>query len=1440
MKKRDLLLAGLSLFSVSAFAQLGPHGESEPVRYDDDAKMIFIQDFEGSADWDTIKLRYDAKHQTTLYTWDTEPVDSITQMTYYKRNYKGGETDNPSGGTNIYDRTNKQWEIAGVRDTLMYLYNGVLRTDAEHPEDSILKYDKQRIVVHGSIDDSQHGLNDMGLDRFGEDGGNQYFEYESAYGKGLINNAWSDGKVAEYRRNLFVRLTPGTITDNGSYRVTVFVRAKSTAVDPANKIDPTIGLQLMRGYFHSEKPFMAQPTVKVSSNWWGTSVTSYEFNDKVDYKLYPVVDEKQDPEYMWEKITLMAYYMNDSIGDASAYLLSYYWHDDWDWNVQVDDDGNVLPKGEEGNAATLKFIKQPDKYFVRMAFRSDSTIFDVDNLSLTKSWIGGVEHWRDMIRVDFGYKTNMKDLAIAARDKNNIDAVELPGQYFDVWAHYLDPFTGDSVWEYIPINSAEYHGDGYMYMWTKPYEEDNSMRQFYPGDEVLVTFRNPIDNDSLRLFYNTDIYPNGLDEEWIKNGKNVFDFHNEISSYNPTIAVSNGKTVLSLKNLPPVLQKLPHPEGTFGLHDTDSLVFYFSRKVYSANTGDDNTDYTFVTVTGANGIPEYWTITSYYDGRTVITRPQSYIDTYGPLAGDYLIHFDLVTHLEDADITNNDHYGDDVDLNLHFGEFSANPEVKIFAESDWRNKVTGTNRPYPTNIYVHSEATGETFRIGDGKNTSGKCGLYQVGTGNDCLFYLAGRADAGKFGNLYTTPISLEAGVCNISFKAVGWGTDDLTTTLYVYAKPSETITEENGYALLNGITNKTVVGKFKAGKNITSMDSSKDWPDGTPVYSFNFSVPSDGEYILEWAVPSMSSGGNNYFGVAIGNFTIQNVGNLSFDPVVNLNKAIAAADEKITAATNNSQYQGAAFEAVQRVRAHGAGYIAATIAANAAPAEDQGHLQKAYADEAQMINDTVKAMQLQMDTVDAFFKARADAQTKLDIYSDSLVAYFGLAAREDLQTLVSGFSTYDCSTKAPGVIAADTKKLTDAMKALDDRKALNDKLDAAFAEAEAFRDSTEIITAYGSTDEYEDLCDLIFDLSVVDPIEATDAEINDMISALAEAEKAILLSEYYQDLKPYLAGVATKRIELLDSLATALGVVFDADMLGRIASVDTDDDDLADDMKDAITEAIYNRANDGNKNPVDLTGFIKNYYLYATPRVVDRSDKNMPENKDDLGADPGFAQIQKVQHQYNKVPIWIMILKQEFNDLYPGWTVIAKDNGNCMVSLEAQGANNAQMSENPPVFDAQISMDWNGRAEMKSIVEGLPVGTYSLSVDLMQNGNASNTTLEATVGGKSYKATAASDAKSLTVDGINVVDPEDGTMLIDFNLASGNNWSEADNFSLTFTPLAGFDYSQVATVIDLAQVESDGEYEYYTLTWIKVEYPEKNQVYFRKSGNVVEKIIFK
>ncbi len=1393
MKKRDLLLAGLVLFNVSAFAQDGP------TRYSDDAKVIFTQDFEDAPQvFNEIRLNPSPKRPTTLYTWNEKPVDSIMKVAYYVKSdsVASFKISKPS------EMQGEQFEIAGLRDSVIMMYDGVMRTDAAWPDDSALQWDAHFILEHDG--ESQHGDNiggaQYGLDRYGEDGGDQYFRYKSATSDKLANRAGSNGDhyVPEYRRNLFVRNIP--IEEKSSYRVTVFVKPTRYSVSTA--IKPRIGLDLMRGYFHSEKSFLVDLE--------GTTT----FSDKTDYTT---LDEGQ-----WNKITLMAYYNNEEVGNASPYLLSYYWQTDWDWKVNVDADGKVA---EEGTPKTLRYIQQPDKYFVRLSFRSDSTIFDVDNLSLTKSWIGGVEYYNEMIRVDMGYETNLGKLADAALEENKIASVELPGTYFDVWGRWEDTHE----WEQVPILSAEYQGDGFMYMWTEP-EEDGTPFTLDVYDSLLVSFTNPQD-PALRLMYTGDRYPNGVDSAWAANKENrvVFDFHNEIAYLNPTIMKSpvTGKAVRSLAELTPVLQKETIVDGAFGLaSDTRELTFKFSKNLSFDNLGATSNK-TTVTLTG-NGVTEYWTIKEYPEdakGFTTIERPAQYNT---PLQGDYVLNFRKVTHLKNPNPERSEDYSDPVTINYHFGEFDTTTRLEGF-DTNWDVKENEAEAVCFGTAIIDNNT--QKYKEGDGKKGAGSRMYRQSPKGQfSCSYYMSPRGGSVN-GQLYIGTgddrysINLTAGIdYKLTFMTLGWD-NKAQTNVYIFPKPVE------GTPADVKAEDKTKLGEFTPTNSVGNAEGRKTTYVVSTADTINyfFTVPADGKYIVEFEMPSSAGWtGTLYSDIHITKANDTHVGDLSDVSVSRINKALDNAYKAIQAA-EPAKYQGADLENLIKVKAKSDGFIAAKKATNL-------NLPSEYEEEAQIIDAATSALKLHMDTVDAFNKALADAQAKLDLYdADTLKAYKNLVVVGDLQTAVTRFDGYDFSAQAPGQINADTKILLDAIKAVEDRQALNYELKDAKTAASAILLAN---AKYSALAAYVDLEDAITSANELDSIAAVDEEINSTISALSGAIRPVKLLAY--------ANVITKRITALNSLATELGVEFDSDTKTRIADAVIDDDELADLMKTMITEAIYNRVNDGNNRPLDLSAFIKNYYLYATPilnEVSSVTKDNGNTLKNATIVTPG-AQIQHIEHRWNTNQVWGVILDVEFDNLYPGWSFTANNNGgsgNRYVTPDDEGYPTFTGEDETKylAFDGQLAMDWNSKAEMKQVVTGLPIGTYSLGINLKNNGNPGSTSLTAIVGEDTYKGTNPSGTGVFSVDSILV--GAEGVMAIDFILASGNNWSKADNFSLTFTPRADFDYSTVATVVDFAQAEiAAGEYEYYTLTWIKVEAPEKGQVYFRKSGNVVEKIIFK
>ena len=1382
--------AGLFMCVAMSHAQ---EGINKPIRYDDEPKVVYLQNFEEQPQWHAIRLSEDPNRPTTFYTWQSSPIDSITKISYYKRNDPNDTSSSLSSEVDIYDGSS-QWDIAGIRDTVIYLYDGIMRTDAAWPGDSILQWDSHAIMSHTNA--TQHGENDnkeYGLDRYWEDGGNQYFSYTSAtshgygYGRDGGSGGWmpshdehsptQDHYTPDYRRNLFLNNIP--IEDNSSYRVTVYVKP-SLEAKLQKGIIPRIGVDLLRGSWHSEKPFMVD-AVSITSS---LSTKYATFNDKSDY-----TDMEVDK---WNKVTLMAYYNNDSIGDASPYLLGYYWIGDWDWNVKVGNDGSVLNDGQDGVPATLKFIKQPDKFFIRMAFRSDSTQFDVDNISVTKSWIGGAEYFRDMLRVDFGYQTNLGELAEKEKAENKIGAVQLPGNYFDVWALWRDADDPSiTFWEQVPILSAEYQDDGYMYMWTEP-DDDGVARHFDGADSVLVSFYNSQLPDNLKLMYTGNLYPNGLDKEWIASGKQVFDFHNEVASYNPTIGISpvTKKHVKSLVERCPVLQKEPYEDGTFGLDpNARSFEFKFSKNLSFDNIGKLSAK-TKVILRG-NGKEEYWNIKDYpaddISGWTTIERPAEYTDD---LAGDYVLSFEQVTHLKNPDLDNSEDYGDPVKLNYHFGDFSVNPQITTVFETNWNDPENVTESVcYGTAVI---DANTLYYKEGDGSKKSNCSRMYrQSDEGQvNCTYYLSPRGGSVD-GQLYIGvgddkySINLNAGITyRMSFFILGWD-GKCPTNLYIFPKPEystpNTVATEDKIKIAEFTPTNQVANNVvrKADYVITTADA----------MSYQFTVPADGKYIVEFEMPS-SAGWN---GTLYSDIHITEVGDLSDVPVLRINKALASAAKMLAAA---AKYRGADYDALTRVKSVADEFIAIQKASMV-------NRPSVYEDEGKEVDAAVSALKLHMDTVDAFDKSFAAVEAKLAVYADSLKAFEGLAVVDDLKAIKTAMSNYAYSEKAPGVIAADIKTMEAAVKAVDDRQAINDQFITAIAEAEY---SLADPMACKYVTEASNLYETISDAEAFDAVAATDDELKNQMASLNEAKMAL-------DNKILAADVVTIRIKALDKLAKSVGANYGdaaAEIQGRIDNIDSDDDGLANLMKAAIKVALYSKiANGESIGVIDLTPFIKNYHLYATitSPIVDNSSKTLPGARNDAelkaANNPG-SQIMKVGHQWGAdaldKKIWVLMYGEAFDNIFPGWTVESFITDHGMVTPD--NLNYTNLSKGVPVFDGAVTLDWYSKAELKTVVEDLPAGIYSIGASLA-NGRAANnnTTATLTVASsdnsltQTEKPTTATTGK-YSLDSLAVAD---GSLSIDFDIETKDGSANIDNFTLKFQADDNIDY---ATALEYAEAE--------------------------------------
>ena len=1349
----------------------------KPKYSDSDPKVVFEQLFE-----DDFK------------SWSETPVDTIDGIYYFK-------TDklNPSSSTKIW--SDAAWQTGFIRrDTVIDLLNGVMQTDNQKDIDGNAFYDDSyNIISDGGTDIARNSA----LGEYGVNGGSHFFRYSAGDGSKVVNA--SGGSVPEYRRNLFVRLKPGDIEDNSSYRVTMYLKTTKMAngAGVKNSTAANFTAELMRGYFSSEKDF----------------VMGYEHSaDRVAFNF-----SKNDfIDGQWEKLTYMAYYLNGTVQENYCYYNGYHdsWGEYWRWKY----DGIKEDTGFD----SLCIIRQPDKIFLRISFRSDSTIFDLDNISITKSYIGGIQHTDDMLRVDFGYQTNLKQLAKDAKKRTNIPAVELPGKYFTVLGR--DSLTHE--WKNVEINSAEYHDDGYMYMWTKPRKIGNQTRPVYFNsyDSVLVSFVNPsAEEDTLALYYNGSTWPNNLDADWVAAGKRVFDFTNELSTPNPNI--KNG--VYSMKNRPPVLQKAPYENGSFGLDGkTSELRLGLSKLIVFDPNEDGSSDKAFCQVFKNGVLTEIWPVSEAGDNYAVFKRKNTATD----LDGDYTFKFVQLKATGTA-------YGDPIVLNYHFGALNLNPEYTQ-PNSDWRGELVNPNETggcIPASTYIHDGQT--AFMKGDNKKTSSKSRLYVLDYPDldNCAYYIANRTndkDYAVTGNMYSI-VHLKADDYTISFKACIWNTSTCPQAkLRFFPKPDQAIENgDAGFALMEG-AEKTELGlinptKMVAYNSVQNVSTGK-WPQNedeeltVETFSYPFTIATEGDYVFEWVV-----GSGNTNGILVGNYFIKSTHSSSADTYVSMiNSALEKADAKkaeIDASTR--KYKGADYEQfvayLNRIRVDAF----------------KEHAPSVYNANATAITAAATAMQYRMDTVDLYY-------TAMDTVIGALTAnaaYSDIDAYKKLNDLKTQYGNYDCSRYTSAEVSATADLLNAAIAKLSDRIEKTDNYAALLEETKIVLDSTYVL--------FEDPKLEGKDLAEYDTLKQT--------YEAADAKKAVLntltddeffgLYDGLESLKDaYVFGMEgivakTRQIRELFALAETLGYDFGGaatkdSLKNLIINLRKRDAVLENVIKEAVVLQIYKKFAAGESfDSLDVSALIPNYYLYT--------DGVAGENME------------------QKSGIWVVKTIDGGNStVLPGWTFasIGGSNGYWMPTTTTVGAGDGHDWTKSHAFISGLRCGPQTSGTINSDSFNVPAGFYQFG--LRGYNQTSNVALElisdscslGTGSGSSlkdvYNGGSKFNYKNVSVDSIKV----SGNTVINIKQTSASG-SEFDMryFFLILRGSLDVDYAALATAQEtkladlitfVAPVSNAADavaVQYYNLNGVQIAAPEAGKIVIKRTilsngASIVEKILVK
>ena len=1445
MKQRDLLLAGLLLLGGSVFAQNAPD-----LTNPNSAKQVFFQGFED--DWNT---------------WSTTEVDRITQLEYWD---KSGTDENS---------TMKPWDdgwtkISQKRDSLMILYNGVVIIDDAEKKKSIknAKGDVNKIELWGEEsydpatiieenDPNSKRAQDLAL--FGEDGQSHYFKFTSDTIKTKPDNtqSYTNNLSARYRRNLFVRLKPGDIEENSSYRLTFYVKAKKIDghSDPVTGIPynskPTIYADVMRGYFHNDVAF----SMGYLDN--NKDTNPYGYTDKFEYTKN---DFFADGDWdNWEKVTFMTYYTTDSIADYFVFKSGYWWAGDSSWIWTKDKN----PTKDKAEPYDLNYIVQPDKFFVRLGFASDYTEFSIDNMSLTKSWIGGCEYYQDKMRVDFGYKTNLGDLVAEEYARSGIKQLALPEENFTVWAQK----KSDDSWVKMPLRYGEYHGDGYLYLFTKivndvPLTFDTNIYK-----KFLVEFKNPTDNPKLALKYTDRPFPMGNNASWIKKGKYVPDFVNEIAVPNPTASIWKG--VYSIDDLPPVVVE-GYEDGEFGLPATSSIKYKFQRKVI---LNDPNVERRLqATVDGV-----VWNVA--YDGNDQTTLVISNPSGQKIAEGDHLIKI-VNVYGEGTE------RGDDVKRNFNVSTMKR--ELPVLTEvwdanfSDVENEKG--KQPKGTGAFYR----GANWSVGDGTNTNASVELYRYTSSNPAhaaLCELDADNSQSNTAHLYLGysdgyKINLTPGNYSVNFDVTGLRNNKwIKVYVYKHAAQPYNVLSGNKMDLGQVTTTNYVSGTVAGTDNIAAIEQKLQ------AVSFGFTIEETADYIVEIETQGALSGWEQYTGttgVLFSNVTILQ-SPLPYAPIKSLNAAVDNAKTRIEQIKDNlDMYGGTLYERVRQLVKY-------------YDYDPEGDFSKSYNNNYptkislwnQGINDlndlSIKMVQ-RKDTIDALIKKIEDANNKLSTLDGD---YLALAAVEKLQAkLDSAGSSYNVPDSSGENIDEFTKRIDAAITAIDDRVKVMDALKDAITEAD------KAIANAISTDipEYKDLNDTLAEANQVNLITAKDAALT------AETEKLTRATVRLTSLTELL-NAETARLKGLRKLSRDYGadeVNFWA-LNNFVDTATTDNDEIAEIYKVAIKKKVYELAAtdptvfDGG---TEFTPFIKNYNLLATINgpIKDWTKYKLATGDDRKQADlkaknnPGST-IMKIQHNYGKDYVgkncWVLMYDSAYADVFPGWTVESfvvnefdseRSNKHSVVTPDPSATEGATfqykyLSSGLTRFDGALSLDWGSKAELKGALEGLPAGLYALGVRLNNidaNAAESKTILTTTVSDENgdpfvqfKEQTTDGTGVDLFVDSIVVLD---GKMSIELLLQSNDGRSQADNFFLEYiSPLDETQYDvSYADSIDVLEEKLDNmiktrktlvntpkaaaaSVEYYTVGGQKLVAPRRGEIIIRKTTQsngkvVVEKVILK
>lgn len=306
------------------------------------------------------------------------------------------------------------------------------------------------------------------------------------------------------------------LKDNTSYRVSFWVRADETCFDEnGNEINTRIksSLSIGREYFDNEI---------ISPSGAGYN---YQFNSGMTGD--------------WRRISYVTYNTSKALLDAKAaerYGTS-------DITLPEELGGEVIGNGAQGF---------PENSYFLIINSYDPATYSLDDIKIEEGvTVAGVSYNYDTFKIDFGYPTNIAELAVA-----NDGSYNLPVSCIKITCGEKE----------IPVEFLEGHPDGHLYAFISADAADGIKSADIPNIKVSFT-----PSEDCEIVYNTDKRPSSDVESEMK----VLGFENEEIAEDETI-----EEMSSAWSAPVLLSTTPD-NNSFELDkkEVKSVTFMFNKEV---------------------------------------------------------------------------------------------------------------------------------------------------------------------------------------------------------------------------------------------------------------------------------------------------------------------------------------------------------------------------------------------------------------------------------------------------------------------------------------------------------------------------------------------------------------------------------------------------------------------------------------------------------------------------------------------------------------------------------------------------------------------------------------------------------------------------------------------------------------------------------------------